>query len=738
MRALLELRLALLDGVLRIAGVGRLDMLGALDQADGAALETGGGLVARLREAGLRGLAGLGDAGARGRRLLVDGGDLRRALRRERCTRRGGDRVDLRQRLRARSRGALERLAVGGVEGLLELVVDGLDLLLLLAGDVVDAALGLRLVAEDVLLGVLLHLAGDLFGPAVCGVVRGLLGSVELVAVVRQRHRVAEPRGERGLGGRGGGDLGARAGVDRRNGDDLGGLDGRDLGGRLGLALGELLVGAVVGGVDRRDGGGVGGVDLGLGGGGRAVDAGLGGAVRAGDRGGLAGLGRGDVGERGALGRGDLALQGRLHRADRAGLLDLRGVELGECLLRLGALALDLALDELEDPRALALVVIGHRLGHVLAPVVDLLELDRRVRIDLLGGVRLVMVVVLGLLVLVGDGVVVLLGRVGGVLEVLGLLLLLPAVLLGLGADLVVLGVVDAALERVQRRVGLLGLLPEVLLERGAGIADGMRGGRRAVDRALELGMDRPGLVAARVGAVGGLALERAGPRRGLRGLGELRAPGLRGSRRGTCGRSRGPRQRGMCRLRCLRPIGSMPVDALGDGVGLPLERVAGAADAGGAAIGPALPALHDVGQLVREQLLPGARLGGVRALGEEDVLADGECLGAHGARGLGGDDVAVDADAGERDAEIVLHLAADGRRQRRAAAGAGQRSLDRRVVRRDLAGVERAAIQGDRAALGGPPQRLAAGAGVRIGERCRGGGAARDLAVGGGEGGAL
>ena len=59
--------------------------------------------------------------------------------------------------------------------------------------------------------------------------------------------------------------------------------------------------------------------------------------------------------------------------------------------------------------------------------------------------------------------------------------------------------------------------------------------------------------------------------------------------------------------------------------------------------------------QLVREQLQASGGLGGIRALGEEDVLADGERAGVHCTRRVGRDRVGMDSHAIERDAELDL-----------------------------------------------------------------------------------
>jgi hypothetical protein len=67
-------------------------------------------------------------------------------------------------------------------------------------------------------------------------------------------------------------------------------------------------------------------------------------------------------------------------------------------------------------------------------------------------------------------------------------------------------------------------------------------------------------------------------------------------------------------------------VDPLRDGVRLSLERVARRADMDAAAGARAsVLALYDVRELVREQLLALARLGGERAGREEDVVAHRE-----------------------------------------------------------------------------------------------------------------
>ena len=99
---------------------------------------------------------------------------------------------------------------------------------------------------------------------------------------------------------------------------------------------------------------------------------------------------------------------------------------------------------------------------------------------------------------------------------------------------------------------------------------------------------------------------------------------------------------------------------------------------------------LHGVRQLVREEMPP-RRAGDVRnAVAEEDVVADGECVGADLAVEVGRLAPGVHADAREVAAEGVLHRSAGLLGQRRAAAASG---LDPRLE----AAVDGAALGSDR-----------------------------------------
>jgi hypothetical protein len=99
------------------------------------------------------------------------------------------------------------------------------------------------------------------------------------------------------------------------------------------------------------------------------------------------------------------------------------------------------------------------------------------------------------------------------------------------------------------------------------------------------------------------------------------------------------------------------------------------------------------VGQLVGEQALSLARLRRERSVREEDVLADGECLGMHRARRVSSDTVGVDPHPIERNAERCLHRVPDRIRQRLPATTSPQRRLDLRAVARNLSGIDRAPV---------------------------------------------
>lgn len=152
-----------------------------------------------------------------------------------------------------------------------------------------------------------------------------------------------------------------------------------------------------------------------------------------------------------------------------------------------------------------------------------------------------------------------------------------------------------------------------------------------------------------------------------------------------------------------------LSADPLGDRLGLALERVARATDlqTAWAAHDATLVALHDMHQFVNEQLSAARGLGVERARGEEDVLADGEGPGVHGARRLGGHCVGVDPDAVERRPKLGFHRAPHGNWQRLPAADAPKRVLDGPI--RDPRGVvvQLAPVQGRGATLGDAPHRL-------------------------------
>jgi hypothetical protein len=115
---------------------------------------------------------------------------------------------------------------------------------------------------------------------------------------------------------------------------------------------------------------------------------------------------------------------------------------------------------------------------------------------------------------------------------------------------------------------------------------------------------------------------------------------------------------------------------------------------------------LDHVGELVGEQPLTSWRLGLVRAIGEEDILTDGERLSAYSTRRLGRDRVDMNADAIKRHVELELHLAPYIEGQRLPAAGACEGHLHGGIVDVRIATLDGVPVQRRRAALGRAPQR--------------------------------
>lgn len=116
---------------------------------------------------------------------------------------------------------------------------------------------------------------------------------------------------------------------------------------------------------------------------------------------------------------------------------------------------------------------------------------------------------------------------------------------------------------------------------------------------------------------------------------------------------------------------------------GLDLEGIAGPADAARAAVGdPALVALHDVRELVDEQLPPGRLARRERSLGEEDVLAKREGAGVQRRGGPRRDRIGVDPDRAEGDTEARFHLRAEIRRERLTRAPTSERIVNDRMLR--------------------------------------------------------